>query len=136
MKYSFLFILSILIFSCKKEESPQATSTLFEKFIGKYLVCDSIRTTQNGVSTVTIVGKGKGADIVYSSNGTYQIYQQPPIIKNYKYESPDKVYYWSIGGSMSTTQYTRIISIKNNQIHSTDTDNNPSKKVEYYHTAE
>jgi hypothetical protein len=136
---NFVFPLFIIVLSsCRRENDPipPATTSTFQSFIGKYLIMDSIRTTVNGISTLTIVGTGKGGDMVYSSNGTYQIYQQPPLIKNYKYQEPDIIYYWSIGSTMQTTVYTKILSVNNNHIVSTDTEMSTTKKTVYYQTAE
>ncbi len=132
-------VLAVLVFaSCKKHNNAPAVPALttFENFIGKYLVMDSIRTTINGVSTLTVVGKGNGSDMVYSSNGTYTIYQTPPVVKNYKFHSPDIIYYWSMGNAMDPFQYTRVLLILGNHIVSTDTETNTTKKVIYYQTAE
>ena len=138
MKPLFTLLVITAFFACnKKDNTPvNAAQRTFTDFIGKYLVCDSIRVTQNGISTLTVVGKGRGADVIYSSNGIYQVYQSPPLIRNYLYEAPDKVYYWSTGSAMQATQFTRILSIKGNKIISTDTEGSPSRQNIYYHTAE
>lgn len=137
MKIYFVCFFVLNVLGCRRDQpNPPASASTFDSFIGRYLVCDSIRTAQNGTSVLTVVGKGKGGDIVYSSNGTYQVYQSPPVIKNYKYQSPDIIYYWSPGGTMSSTLYTKILSVNGNHITSTDTDNNPTKQVTYYYTAE
>ncbi len=138
MKQLLTTLLIAGILSCRGNAPipPTPQTATFESFIGRYLIMDSVRTTINGISTLDVAGKGKGLDIVYSANGTYQVYHNPPTIKNYKYQSPDIIYYWTPPGSMQADQYTKILSINGNHIISTDTELNPNKKIKYYQTAE
>jgi hypothetical protein len=139
LKLSMTALIIIALNSCTKDNDPiQPTTqkTGFELVIGKYLVMDSQRVDQNGLSTLTVFGKGKGADIVYNANGTYQVYQNPPVIKNYKYEAPDRIYYWSSANSMDVTQFIKIVSISGKQITFKEINTVSNKSITSYQTAE
>src|SRR5260221_5727394 len=104
---------ALVLTACSKSSvNSNINSTDFNAFVGKYLVCDSIVTTQNGIRTSQIVGKAGGSDMIYSSNGTFIIYSNPVDIKNYEFTAPDFVYYWNQGTSQNSSQFFLIISPK------------------------
>ena len=85
-----------MLISCEKEDkTPDPVKDAFSELQGKYLVCDSVKTTANGITTIQVLGKGKGWDRSFGLYGNLEIYSSPIVIKNYSYGSPDKIYYWN-----------------------------------------
>ena len=108
-------ILLVTFISCKKE----IKSSGFENFFNKLLVCDSVKTETNGAISVMIVGKGKGFDLLFSptasagrygTNGTYTRYSSPNQKMNFRYERPEKLYYWPLNSSIHEGDYFTIQS--------------------------
>ncbi len=95
MKKLIVIISSIVLFSCNKEEEVGPQGTALQSLGGKYLVCDSVRIAQNGVSSLQVIGKGKGMDIIFGLYGNFDIMTNPVTHMSYLYEKPDKIYYWS-----------------------------------------
>jgi hypothetical protein len=129
----FLFIASAMLFSCSKEEKPDAQRDAFAAFQGKYLVCESIVTTINGTSTTQVIGKGKGRDLTFGLYGNLDIHTTPLTTKTYQFETPDKIYYWTT--TFNSSQYYTIQSMNGNKIVLVDKDPAGAVLTEYF-TAE
>jgi hypothetical protein len=135
MKKLLVLVITATVFlSCSKDPKPDAQRDAFAAFQGKYLVCESIRTTVNGRTTTQVLGKGKGADISFGLYGNLEIYSTPPVTKKYQYESPDKIYYWTT--AYDSKQYYTIQSMTGNQIVLVDTDPASGRVMTEYFTAE
>ncbi len=111
-----IFTIATLAACNKDNRPPDANEDALTAFGGKYLVCDSVKTTVNGSTTTQILGKGKGWDIIFGLYGNLQVNSTPVAYKNYSYESPDKIYYWPVSSSYLTNQYYTIISITSNKL--------------------
>jgi hypothetical protein len=137
MRKLFVVIIAFTLFiSCKKDEKPDPQRDAFAAFQGKYLVCDSIKTTVNGRTTKQVLGKGKGWDVSFGVYSNLEIYSSPVVYKNYAYESPDKVYYWSQGTTYQPDRYYTIISAANNKLVLKDTEPGTGSVLTEYFTAE
>lgn len=128
-------IITITVFlGCKKDEKPDAQRDAFAALQGKYLVCESIKTTQNGRTTTQVIGKGKGLDITFGVYGNLDVYTSPITSKKYQYESPAKIYYWTT--TYDANQFYTIQSITGNSIVLVETDAAAGKVMTESFTAE
>lgn len=90
MKILFPVICLLFFYGCKKEE-PEVN---IDDLKGKYLVCDSIKTTKGSQVSVAVKGMGTGHDIIIDSNRVLTIYSIPNV--NYTYRLRGiKLYYWT-----------------------------------------
>lgn len=130
-----MLLTSALFFACAKDdEAPDAARDAFAAFQGKYLICDSIKTTLNGRNTTQVLGKGKGNDLSFGLYGNLDIYSSPAGYKSYQFQTPDKVYYWAT--TYQTTQFYTIQSISGKKIVLIDSDPSSGKVFIEYFTAE
>ena len=134
MKKLFASIITITFFlSCSKDKKPDPQLDAFAAFQGKYLVCESIKTTINGRSTTEVIGKGKGLDITFGYYGNLDIYTSPITSKRYQFESPDKIYYWTT--DYDSNLYYTVQSMSGNKIVLVETDQAAGKVMAEYFTA-
>ncbi|MCW3107850.1 MAG: hypothetical protein JWQ09_2356 [Segetibacter sp.] len=126
-------ITASVFFSCKKDEKPDPQRDAFAAFQGKYLVCDSVRTTINGTTTTQVLGKGKGWDLNFGLYGNLEVYSSPTVYKSYTFESPDKIYYWTT--TYDSNKYYTVQSTSGSKIVLRDTDQTGKVFTEYF-TAE
>ena len=138
MKKTVACILTIAILTaCKKDPKPaDPVGDAFAALGGKYLVCDSVKTTVGGRTTSQVLGKGKGWDLIFGLYGDLQVNSNPVVYRNFSYESPDKIYYWPVNSSYLPNQFYNIISIAGNKLVLKDTDPPSGKVYTEYFTAE
>lgn len=135
MKKLLLVMVAVSVFfSCKKDEKPDPQRDAFAAFQGKYLVCDSVKTTINGTTTTQVIGKGKGWDLNFGLYGNLEVYSLPTTIyKSYMFESPDKIYYWT--DNYDSNKYYTVESTGSGKLVLRDTDVSGKIYTEYF-TAE
>ncbi len=92
MKILFTILLFSFFIGCKKEE-PEIN---IDNLKGKYLVCDSIKTTTNGKATVIVKGIGTGEDIKIDTNRVLTIYTTPNKLYSYRLRGIN-LYFWTKG---------------------------------------
>ena len=134
MKNIFLLFFLILLFNaCKKSGGSGSSAQLtFSDIIGKRLIMDSGITILNGIPYTTVAGPGV-EDMQFDANGTYTIYVNPPIVKDYLLKGKDTVYYWTPPQTMNPEQYLIIRSIINKHMISDQNENSVNlKKITYY----
>ena len=133
MKKLFTIMVSASIFfSCQKSGKPDPQLDAFNTFVGRYLVCDSIKTTSNVTTTTQVLGKGKGFDRNFGIYGNLEIYSTPPVYRSYDFEGPDKIHY---RGPSSETSFYTIVSMGGNKLVLRNTDATGKVLTEYF-TAE
>jgi hypothetical protein len=108
-------ILSVIIswafLSCQKnDQTEDSVRDALLDLQGKYLVCDSVKTTVNGRITTQVLGKGKGWDRSFGLYSNLEIYSNPTVYKGFLYQGPDKIYYWNTNESYQLTQYFAVVS--------------------------
>lgn len=145
MKRLLVLITTVILFSCGKgdpgccDPPPLCCDPVRPQLIdyfSKYQVCDSVRTTTSSGSTLTVVGKGKGLDVVYSSNGTYQLFSSPPLVYNFQLASADTIYYWISPGTRQANLFRLMRVPSRNKIQYQETENSTGKFTVQYYTAE
>jgi len=129
-------VVSVFI-SCQKEEDiSDPVKNALMGLQGKYLVCDSIKTTVNGATTKQILGKGKGWDRNFGLYGNLEIYSSPVVYKSYQYQKPDKIYYWNTNGPSDTNQFFTVQSASNSKLVLIETEQGTGKVFTEFFTAE
>ncbi len=129
-------VVSVFI-SCQKDEDiSDPVQNALMSLQGKYLVCDSIKTTVNGVTTKQILGKGKGWDRTFGLYGNLEIYSSAVVYRSYQYENPNKIYYWNINAPYDTNQFYTVQSASNNSLVLLETDQGTGKVFTEFFTAE
>lgn len=125
-----------MFFSCKKNDTtPDPQQAAFATFQGKYLVCDSVKTTLNSATTTQVLGKGKGWDLNFGLYDNLEVYTLPATTyKSYVFTSPDKIYYWTT--SYQSSQYYTVQSMAGSKMVLTDTDQATGKLFTEYFTAQ
>ena len=131
-----LFTISALVACEKEDKTPDPVKDALATLQGKYLVCDSVKTTANGVTTKQVLGKGKGWDRSFGLYGNLDIYSSPTVYKNYSYGSPDKIYYWNTGSSYQADQFYTILSVNSSKLVVVENDKAAGKVYTEYFTAE
>lgn len=127
-----IMILATAILSCQKTGKADPQLDAFSSFIGRYLICDSIKTTANGATTTKVLGKGKGFDLNFGIYGNLEIYSSPVVYKNYEFQTPDKIFYQS---SSNESSFYTIVSMEGNKIVLRETDASGRVRTQYF-TAE
>ena len=131
-----LITMTVLI-SCEKDDkTPDPVKDALSTLQGKYLVCDSVKTTASGRSTTQVLGKGKGWDRTFGFYGNLEIYSSPVVYKNYTYERPDKIYYWSPSTSYQPDIFYTIASATSSKLVLIETEQGTGKVFTLYFTAE
>ena len=104
MRIILFFTFLIFLSSCAKEE-PLIDIV---EFRDRYLTCDSIKTTVNGVERITVKGRGTGLDITFDSSDYLNIFSVPQqqFIYIVRYS---KIYYWQASSSLHDGDYFSII---------------------------
>lgn len=138
MKNVLLSIITVSIFmACQKDDDiSDPVKNALVSLQGKYLVCDSVNTTVNGVTTKQVLGKGKGWDRTFGIYGNLEIYSSPVVNKYYQYQSPNKIYYSNIDGSSTSDQYFTIQSATNTKLILVETEPSTGKVFTEFFTAE
>jgi hypothetical protein len=138
MKKVLLTVITASIFmSCQKEDDlSDPVKNALISLQGKYLVCDSVKTTTNGLTTTQVLGKGKGWDRTFGLYGNLEIYSSPVLYKNYQYQSPDKIYYSNTNAPSQMDQYFTIQSITNTKLILIETEQGTGKVFREYFTAQ
>ena len=93
MKKIFVLALLVAVLGCSKKENDEYVLK-FQSLLDKYMICDSIKTTLGTTSAVQKLGKGKGFDMKFSSDGTFTLYSNPETKRFFYLESPYKLYYY------------------------------------------
>lgn len=138
MKKILASIITISIMaSCHKEEkSLDPVANALTSLQGKYLVCDSVKTTVNGQTTTQVLGKGKGWDRSFGLYGNLDIFSNPPAYKNYAYASPDKIYYWNANTTYQPDIFYTIVSATSNRLVIIEKEQGTGKIFTAYFTAD
>lgn len=122
----------ILFVFCSCSKANNAPS-LGDSITGHYWICDSVKTTQSGSSQTVIVGQGTGLDLEFFNNGTYTVYTNPPLIKNYV-QRTDSLYYWTAGNPMDQNSYMILKTMASQKMHLWQKDQVQNKQIDsYYH---
>ncbi|HEX8462230.1 MAG TPA: hypothetical protein VF623_12405 [Segetibacter sp.] len=133
MKKLFFVLFSVLLFSCTKEKDSDAPEVkTFQTFLGKYMVCDSVKTTTNNISSTQVLGKGKGQDFLFGLYGNYTLYSNPEVNYNFQFEVPNKMYYWK--DTYNANQYYIVNSMAGNKMVLQS--NEANKTIIRYYTSE
>ncbi|HEX8462421.1 MAG TPA: hypothetical protein VF623_13360 [Segetibacter sp.] len=135
----FLFILLVIsVTSCRKQ-------TYFYDFSGfrnRYLVCDSMRVTNEQSDKNIILGKGRGFDAMFGDK--YTLYSNPTQIFDYTdkievFKYKDQQYskiYFSQGGNLQLGDYFIIEFVLNNHVTLLHKNFIKNEQIRYYYTAE
>lgn len=76
-------------------------------------------------TTTQVVGRGKGSDLIFTPGGnagrfgtfgTYKQNSSPAIVMNFRFERPDKLYFWKPNTSSYDGDYFTIISAAGNKV--------------------
>ncbi|GEO09852.1 hypothetical protein [Segetibacter aerophilus] len=132
-----ILVSAIVLVSCKKDDTgADPIKDAMVKLQGKYLVCDSVKTTINGITTKQVLGKGKGWDRMFGIYADLEIYSNPTVYKSFSYESPNKIYIWDRNGTYSKEQFYTINSAVDNKLVLVETEKGTGKVYTEYFTAE
>ncbi len=129
MKILFPILLIAFLISCKKEE-PVVD---IENIKGKYLVCDSIKTTQGGKASVSVKGIGTGADIMIDTNRILTIYTTPNKLYSYRLRGIN-LYFWTKGTDPHAGDYYVIYNKTASKVEMEIEDKADDNYVRYYFT--
>ncbi|MCW3081998.1 hypothetical protein [Segetibacter sp.] len=136
-KVLFSIILITTLISCQKnDKGADPVQDALLSLQGKYLICDSVKTTVNGTTKKQVLGKGKGWDRTFGIYANLEIHSSPVVYKSYSYEGPNKIYYWNTSGPYSTEQYYTIVSASNTNLVLLETEKGTGKVFTEYFTAE
>lgn len=136
-KVLFSIILITTFICCKKEDKgADPIKDALLTLQGKYLICDSVKTTVNGTTTKQVLGKGKGWDRTFGIYANLEIYSSPVVYKNFSYEAPNKIYYWNTTSPYSTEQFYTVISASKTNLVLAETEKGTAKVFTTYFTAE
>ena len=131
-----IITISSLISCQKNDKTPDPVKDAMANLQGKYLVCDSVKTTANGITTKQVLGKGKGWDRSFGPYGNLEIYSSPTVYKNYSYSSPDKIYYWNTSASYQSDIFYTILTASSSKLVLAETEQGTGKVFTEYFTAE
>jgi len=134
--FATIIIASVLISCQKDDKATDPVKDAIASLQGKYLVCDSVKTTANGITTKQVLGKGKGWDRSFGFYGNLEIYSTPAVSKTYSYESPDKIYYWNTGDTYNATIFYTILSASSAKLVLVEKEQSTGKVFTEYFTAE
>lgn len=135
-----IIIISVMLVACKKD----TVASGFDNYFNKLLVCDSIKTHLNSGDNTVIVGKGKGYDLLFTSTGnsgqygtvgSYERYTIPLEKMNFRYERPDKLYYWSLNSDMHEGDYYTVVSAAGKNVILHHLKIGTGEEMYYYYTA-
>jgi hypothetical protein len=97
-------VFALLIIGCSKT-SPVGIQ--IPEFIGKYLICDSVKIIDNSSTKVIVKGKGTGLDIRFDSASVLTVYSNPQ--KEFYYGIRySKIYFWPKNVNMHEGDYYKI----------------------------
>lgn len=126
---SALLVVVLLALACKRE-IPSLTVLDLRK---KLLICDSVQITRNGETTTEVMGKGKGLDMMFTTDLT--IYSNPETI--YKYTVINsKIYFWRKDQDMHEGDYYLIVFRTQNRVNLLHKDREKDEESLYFYTAE
>lgn len=140
MRKIFTAIIVITLISCSKDPvaptppppPPPVKEVKFTDFLDKYLVCDSIVSTDDGKKTTEILGEGKGSDVLFATNGNFTLYSTPQVNASYQYKANDTIYYWPQGATMDPSRFFLITSMTEKNVVTRET-LNINKIRDYFH---
>ena len=133
---SLIAVVSVFISCQKDEDTSDPVKNALMSLQGKYLICDSIKTTVNGTTTTQVLGKGKGWDRTFGLYGNLEIYSSAVVYKSYQYEKPNKIYYWNTNGPYDTNQFFTVQSASNTKLVLLETEQGTGKAFTEFFTAE
>ena len=131
MKKLLFAIFPVILISCSKEKDTDPQIKTFENLLGKYMVCDSVKTTTNGFTTKQVLGKGKGSDIIIGRYGMFTVVSNPEVTYKFNFV-PGKLYYWL--DNYDENQFYQVNSLEGSKMVLQNQEGN-STKVRFY-TAE
>lgn len=133
MKILSLLVFILIFLSCSKNKSA---STDPETLLRSYTwTLDSAYEIVSGNKTVEKVNSGEFLKIIFSEN-TYTVYSSfdVPLIKNYMFNAPDKIFTWISGGQMNSNSFMTVKKINTNFLHTVESYG--SKTIENFFHAE
>lgn len=130
MKILFPILLIAFFISCRKEE-PEVN---IDNLKGKYLVCDSIKTTTNGKVSVIVKGIGTGEDIKIDTNRVLTIYSIPNKVYSYRLRGIN-LYFWTKGTDPHAGDYYVIYNKTATKVELEIENKAADNYVRYYFTA-
>lgn len=110
-KLLFLPVLVVFFLGCKKNNQNDPFVSQFQSLLTKYLICDSIRTTNNNFSFVQPLGKGRGEDMMFNRDATFTKFSSPAINQVFQLQSPNKIYYYNIDDEVDENVFFTVDEI-------------------------
>lgn len=130
MKKILSFLLIILFsFGCKKAKENDPFVLNFQKILERYIVCDSIRTKVNNVSTIQVIGRGQGYDFKFHADASYTIFTNPQIVRYYQLTPPDRLYFYE--DIYDPNQYYKITTLTETKLVEERTDDDGKFIIKY-----